>query len=566
MLACRAQTLPTQGKDAVMVRKGLLVFTSAVGLALSGSVRGDDAESKLRVQLAVQTALQQGRENLQRGDYQSAVYCLEKEIARVDGNRDYLNALREAYRGYVRDLQQSNRAAEARLYQERLKILDPGYHVELNAGRPASPPPLAEIAAQSGGPLTPPPRATETSRSQPAPPYVARPQMPEEPDDPFAEHNRAAASPVGGTGVSPAGEVLDRARRAFESKDYASANRLYEEANRLDSHGTAPYREPWAFCKLHAVIKAVNKAGWNPPDDAEKETLAALALCTSPELQRQGKELLRAIQDRRIEIRHVPAEGTKWAEVQTRNFSVVHSNNPKMAEQAARVAETTRSAVIRKWFGEDSAPWENKCLIFLYPDAEFYSRQTGEPQDAPGHSAQLHDKSNPERLVERRIYLHCDRADMLTHVLPHETTHVVLMGRFGRHFVPRWADEGIAVLSEPDEKIERYVRTLPSLRSKGELMSLAQLMTMKDYPERRLVTSFYVQSISLVQFLSAQQGGPRKFTSFLNDALQTGYETALQRHYGLRDFKELEARWSQAVPDHSSSRASLYPVLRIPQK
>ena len=112
-----AMNSPDPGKDAVMVRDRLFVSLCA-GVAARPRVRavwlslGEDAESKLRTQLAVQTALQQGRDNLQRGEYQAAVYCLEKEIARVDGNRDYMNALREAYRGYIRELQQTNRHAE----------------------------------------------------------------------------------------------------------------------------------------------------------------------------------------------------------------------------------------------------------------------------------------------------------------------------------------------------------------------------------------------------------------------------------------------------------------------
>src|SRR5581483_3453787 len=139
-----------------MVRNRLLVslcagmlFALAFG---AGPVLGEDVEGKLRRQLAVQSALQQGRDNLQRGEYQAAVYCLEKEIARVDGNRDYMNALREAYRGYIRELQQSNRSAEVRTYQERLKILDPGYQIELNSGGSPNPPTIASLAAQSALP------------------------------------------------------------------------------------------------------------------------------------------------------------------------------------------------------------------------------------------------------------------------------------------------------------------------------------------------------------------------------------------------------------------------------
>jgi tetratricopeptide (TPR) repeat protein len=515
-----------------MIRNALFVSLCA-GMLLAHSVAfGEDAESKLRRQLAVQSALQQGRDYLQRGEYQAAVNCLEKEIARVDGSRHYMNALREAYRGYILELQQSHRNAEARTYQERLKILDPGYQIELNAGRSSNPPTIASLAAQSA---PPPPAAAKPTAN-----YTARPQMPDEQHDPFADSNSAPASSNR--------DVLERARRDYDAKNYESANRLYDEANRLDSRAAAPYRELWAFCKLYVATEALNKAGWAAPADAEKEVLAALNLTTSPELQRQAKELLRAIGDRRIDIRHVPAQGQKWPEVETANFRVVYYENRTLAEQAARVAEMTRATAIRKWFGEEPKPWETKCVIFLYPNGDFYARQTGEKKDSPGHSTLRRDPANLERVVKRQIDLHCDVADMLTHVLPHETTHAVLFNRFGQHLLPRWADEGMAILSEPREKIERYLKMIPSLRSRHELFSTSEMMSLGDnYPEARRITAFYVQSIALVDFLASQKGGPQEFTRFVRDGLEGGFEKALQRHYGFHDFKDLEERSSQSA-------------------
>jgi tetratricopeptide (TPR) repeat protein len=525
-----------------MVRNGLFEFPCAVLVfALAHpTVHGEDAESSLRTQLALQTALQQGRDNLQRGEYQAAVYCLEKEIARVDGNRDYMNALREAYRGYIRELQQSNRYTEARTYQERLKILDPGYLIEQKTETPSAAPKTALLAAQAT-PSAPPPRST--------PSYTARPQMPDE-TDPFADGNKAQAAAHD--------TVLDRARREFEGKHYADANRLFEEANRLDSGSVTPLRDLWAYSKLSVATEALNKSGWPPPADAEKETLAALALSTTPSLQNHGKELLRAIHDRRIEIRHVPALGRNWAEVETANFRVIYHQSRELAEHAARVAETTRALASRRWFDDDSPPWQNKCLIFLYPTADYYAQQTGKPKDSPGHSTLKMDPSNLERVLDRRIDLHCDQTDMLTHILPHETTHAVLAGRFGsRKKLPYWADEGMAVLSEPREKIERYLNKVPSLRARRELFSLAELMGMEDYPESRRVTTFYVQSVSLVEFLCAQKGGPPAFARFVRDGLERGWQEALRQHYGFRDFQDLEARWSRGGGEADGRRAAL---------
>ncbi len=518
-----------------MVRIGRIASLCAVFLILN-PVRGEDAESKLRTQLAVQTALQQGRDNLQRGEYQAAVFCLEKEIARADGNRDYLNALREAYRGYVLELQRSNRSAEARTYRERLKILDPGYHIEQKADRVAAAAPMTSTLAAQTVPNTPPPR--------PTPSYTARPQMPDEPD-PFADESKTRTA----TKDSP----LDRARHEFEGKNYAAANRLFDEANRVEPQSVTPYRELWAYCKLSMATELLNKSGWPPPADAERETLAALSLSTSTELQRQGKELLRAIGERRIELRHVPAQGKNWPEVESTNFRVIYHGSRERAEQAARVAETTRALASRKWFGEDAPAWNPKCTIFLYPTAELFARQTGQSSTSPGHST-LKMEFNPVRVLERKIELHCEQAELLTHILPHETTHAVLAGRFGERDLPSWADEGMAILSEPREKIDRYLKKAPLLHGQRELFPVAELMKMKGFSTR--VTPFYVQSVSLVDYLCAQKGGPRTFAHFVRDGLESGWEKALQRHYDFRDFNDLETRWLRSL-DNESSRAAL---------
>jgi hypothetical protein len=531
-----------------MVRNGLIVLAGVgllFGLPPNRSAGGEDAESKLRTQLAVQTALQQGRDNLQRGNYQAAVYSLEKEIVRVDGNREYLNALREAYRGYVRELHQANNHAEAKRYQERLKILDPGYQIEMNAGQSSKAPTIAALASQTAPAAPAPPKPAELEAPKPNS-YTARPQMPEE-RDPFADTNSVPPQQTR--------DLLDRARQEFERKNYADANRLYEQVNRLDAHATAPFRDFWAFCKLYSVTDAVNKAGGVPPADAEKEVLAALALSTSPQLERHGKDMLRTIHDRRVQVRHTAAHDRNWAEAETENFRVIHNQSRELAEQVARIAETTRAAVTRKWFGEEPAPWNPKCRIILYASADHYARDTGKPADSPGHTTM---KTEGERVVDRRIDLHCDVANMLTNVLPHETTHAVLSGRFGRHLVPRWVDEGVAVLSEPRDKVDRYLKNLPMHRYKRELFDSAKLVAMKDYPEPRLISAFYVQSISLVEFLSSQKGGPREFTGFVRDGLDKGFEASLRQHYGIQDFRDLEQRWSQHAFRDSNGAAAMY--------
>src|SRR5262249_42382864 len=110
--------------------------------------------------------------------------------------------------------------------------------------------------------------------------------------------------------------------------------------------------------------------------------------------------------------------------------------------------------------------------------------------------------------------------------------------------IPRWADEGMAVLTEPPELVERHLRNLSSCRQNGQTLSLRQVMQLNDYPEPRLISGFYAESVSLVDYLSSLRG-PQEFARSPHPAQKEGYEPALRRHYSIPSFAELEQRWSQ---------------------
>ena len=139
--------------------------------------------------------------------------------------------------------------------------------------------------------------------------------------------------------------------------------------------------------------------------------------------------------------------------------------------------------------------------------------------------------------------LRCDNPTLLEAVLPHETTHVVLAGQFGPYDVPRWADEGMAVLSEPAEQIDKHRQNLARCQRDGQLFSPKDLMGLKDYPAPRQIPAFYAQSVVFVDFL-VQQRGPQTFAAFLKDGLKDGYEPALRRHYGW-DYATLQTHWDR---------------------
>src|SRR5207248_2002285 len=141
--------------------------------------------------------------------------------------------------------------------------------------------------------------------------------------------------------------------------------------------------------------------------------------------------------------------------------------------------------------------WKYRCDLYLHPTAADYSRNTGKPPTWTAHST-----INLEagRVVLRRIDLRGDDAELLTASLPHEATHAVLAGHFGTHHVPRWADEGMALLSEPEAKHEAYRRKLADARRDGLLTRARDLMTREDYPEPSRAFAFYLQSVSLTDY------------------------------------------------------------------
>lgn len=521
--------------------------------------------------LAVQAALQTARDHLQRGHYLAAVQTLEAKLEIIDAHRDSLRTLRDGYLGLIRELHQSGKTDEVETYVRRLKQLDPGAMLELPsrnapaplapvAPAPVAPAPVAPApvavappptpAAQAPSPFTRPPNTGTTpaalaqnSATSPAPTTTVRGVAGA---DPFAEDNS--------THLQEARSFLARAEREFADRRYAEALALYDLANALAPKLLNDSRERWAYCKLHAVVQVLNQAGGNvPAQELDREVRFAVGMAPD-KLQGFGQELLRKIHDRgagaaptvqgggggdaSVEVRHGARQG-QWALVETANFRLFHNLTPEAAERAIRQAEATRVTMTRKWFNENPAPWVPRCDVYLHATGQDYARATQQSPSVPGHSTI---QNEGERILSRRIDLHVDDPNALIGVLPHETTHVVLAGRYGPKPLPRWADEGLAVLSEPTDRIQRHLNNLPQHYRDGLLFKLSHLMSMDNYPDQRSVGAFYAQGVSVCEFLVAKKG-PLVFTAFLREGMRTGWEAAVQRHYGLRSVAELEQQW-----------------------
>src|SRR5262245_20893953 len=216
-----------------MARTGLRALALALVAALCAPLGfgADDPDKRFDHQLAVQAAFEQGLAHLKRQDYQAAVRTLEKQIAYIDGNARYLEALRDAYRGHVRELRKAGKGKDAELYRRRLAILEPTTEVITPAA--LNPPTKDDL----------PPRPAAVAAATKAPEVVGRGKVrEEEARDPFAEGNRAVA--IDGR------DLVERAEKAFTDKQFDRACTLYEQASTAGAALASASRDRWAYCKL----------------------------------------------------------------------------------------------------------------------------------------------------------------------------------------------------------------------------------------------------------------------------------------------------------------------------
>jgi len=362
-----------------------------------------------------------------------------------------------------------------------------------------------------------------------------------------------------------AAERLKAADQAFRAERYKEAGRLYAELANEDQlppshHGV------WAYCRFVAVARRINQSPRGPEEwraiRAEIQEIRGLAprIWFTEYLDRLAAErsaqTLESRGARRIaeELPASPSSGhlraqspadaghstsANWRRLETENFRIFH-DDAELARRVAEVAERTRAEQHRIWVGSESnSAWTPPCDIYLYPNATIFEERTGQPPESPGFSTMGLQNG---RVVARRVNLRADADRLLDTVLPHEITHVLLADLFPRNPIPKWADEGIAMLAEPPDQFRRRLVPLSEALESGRLFRLETLMT-AEYPDGRYWEVFMAQSASLTHFL-VQQDSPERLLQFLRRSVSgEELESALRDVYGFSNFKDLETRW-----------------------
>jgi hypothetical protein len=130
--------------------------------------------------------------------------------------------------------------------------------------------------------------------------------------------------------------------------------------------------------------------------------------------------------------------------------------------------------------------------------------------------------------------------DLLRNVVPHEVTHVVFASIL-RAPVPRWADEGGAILSE-DPKTQHYYDGLMGklLDSPDRYKSLRGLFRTGQYSQDHQI--LYAEGYSISRFLVASRGRT-KFVAFVAAGMRGDWDGACKHYYGYESVEEMERAW-----------------------
>ena len=236
--------------------------------------------------------------------------------------------------------------------------------------------------------------------------------------------------------------------------------------------------------------------------------------------------------------------------VRSQNF-IIFADSPQWAEQVAQSAEQQRRDLAIYWLGQELPPWAEPCPVHVHSAANLLA--SGEtrfsllPRGAGNWMMSV--QGTPERILDS--------------VLPHEITHTILASYFAPlgKYVPRWADEGACTTVEHVSEKVKHTQHLQKFLRTGFGLPFNRMFTLKEYPKP--ILPLYAQGHSVVQFL-IDQGGPRKFISFVEMGMQTDNWThSLREHYEYQTIGELQTLWNQWIVDGSPDNIAAYaPSLR----
>ncbi len=230
---------------------------------------------------------------------------------------------------------------------------------------------------------------------------------------------------------------------------------------------------------------------------------------------------------------------------QSQNF-IVFASSPQLAARVSEAAEGYRSQLATYWLGGEIPAWSQRCPIHVKTSPRL------------GAGGETRFSLMPQGVGNWMMSVQGTEQRVLDSVLPHEITHTIFATHFAKFndYVPRWADEGACTTVEHPEEKGKHVKFLQDFLRTGRGIPFNRMFSLKDYPHD--ILPLYAQGHSVVQFL-LDQGGPRKFVSFIEDGMAgRNWQVAMQKHYKYQSIGELQMQWNRWLKDGSPKSLAGY--------
>lgn len=232
-------------------------------------------------------------------------------------------------------------------------------------------------------------------------------------------------------------------------------------------------------------------------------------------------------------------QGIRWTTIETANFRIFTQG--VSLDEAMALGEACEKCLLRLnqvWLPHiATGTWQPKCVVVCHRTPESFDQAVGNV--AAGTWGRTLARRCDGHVVERRIDVCTPTLRRLVETLPHELTHVILADHFPREAVPRWLDEGAAVMAEPSAKKSERASAHALQSGEGPVFRSAELLLAESYPTGTRRELFYAESHQLICLLLAQ-GDAARLTAFAKSAVHMGYEAALREHYGLQSLAHLD--------------------------
>jgi hypothetical protein len=261
-----------------------------------------------------------------------------------------------------------------------------------------------------------------------------------------------------------------------------------------------------------------------------------------------------------------PVQEARGPSFKSANFTVT-APTAEIAQQVAKRAESYRREKALLWLGKELPKWPEPCPIRVKVTMAAPSGATtftfgGASAAGPGIITQGPVAARRETEISMHMEVSGSLDRLLNSVLPHEVTHTI----FAHHFrcpVPRWADEGGALLSEDKIEHERHDKLMRQRLNQGKEMRVRSLFSLSDYPrDMDKVMTLYAEGYSVCDFL-VQRKDRATFLKFVAMGMETktNWDNAVRTCYELADVEALEAAWLKHLRD-TRARGGLLTALR----